>query len=264
MLRRFIYLDTDALNQYVTALEGGRLTESKRRLLTKGEGTAGLDAKIANVSGGKSREDEHDQTRADTDEARFDRLLRAAEDNPDELSWIEVMQPDVDFAEANIGEIISWECDMYVPEFVQTLARSGELLPAMGAIQEMLPAAETLGLDMTGLPSTAEMAAMSGVLSTLNISLLVVGDDEDTDWQIAGRIVDEYLHGDIDGRARVVGKVSKIVQKGQWRPFATFPGMNLMSREQRRKLERQAPKEGEEDEYLAGPALMLDLLAIYR
>jgi hypothetical protein len=62
----------------------------------------------------------------------------------------------------------------------------------------------------------------------------------------------------------VVGKVSRVLKEGQLRPFTTFPGMNLGSREQRRKLERQRPKEGEEDQYLIGPALMLDILAIYR
>ncbi|WP_276320667.1 hypothetical protein [Phytoactinopolyspora endophytica] len=40
--------------------------------------------------------------------------------------------------------------------------------------------------------------------------------------------------------------------------------MNLVPREERRKMERQAPAPGKEDEYLEGPALMLDLLALYR
>ena len=40
--------------------------------------------------------------------------------------------------------------------------------------------------------------------------------------------------------------------------------MNLVPREERRKMERQAPAPGKESEYLSGPALMLDILAIYR
>lgn len=40
--------------------------------------------------------------------------------------------------------------------------------------------------------------------------------------------------------------------------------MNLLPREERRRLERQSPPTGKENEYLAGPALMLDILAIYR
>jgi hypothetical protein len=40
--------------------------------------------------------------------------------------------------------------------------------------------------------------------------------------------------------------------------------MNLLSREERRKKEHEAPPPGKEAEYLPGPALMLDILAIYR
>jgi len=98
-----------------------------------------------------------------------------------------------------------------------------------------------LGLDTEGLPN-----------------------DEEIDWRIAGQLDGESLHGDVEGRARVVGKVSKTVPLGRWKPYLTFPGMNLLPREKRRRLERQSPATGKENEYLAGSALMLDILAIYR
>ena len=264
MLRRFVYLDTDALDQYVTALEGGRLTELTQRVSNTGEGSGGVDLKVAKGSVGKSHEDERASTLSDTDGARFDRLLKAAQADSESLAWIEGVQPDVDFAQAFIGAMVSWECDLYVPEIVQLLARSGEMQDAMNLIQSVLPAADTLGLSTEGLPSEAEMSAMGTALNAFNANLLVVGDDEETPWKVAGSVSEEYLHGELEGRARLVGKVSKVLGQGRWRPFTTFPGMNLMSRDQRRKLERQAPKPGEEDQYLSGPALMLDLLAIYR
>ncbi len=40
--------------------------------------------------------------------------------------------------------------------------------------------------------------------------------------------------------------------------------MNLLSRERRREMERTKPATGKEEEYLSGPSLMLDVLAIYR
>lgn len=265
MLRRFVYLDVDALNAYATALEGGLLTESTTRVTSTGEGTVGFDAKVAKASAGKGRESEAAQRRADTPEARFDRLLRAAADDAESLGWIEALQPEVDLSGAFIGAMVSWECDLFVPEIVQTLARSGEFLDALGMMEKVLPAAKALGLE-TGddLPSQSEMSAMGDFIGKLDAGLVVVGDDEDTDWKIAGQITEANLSGELDGRARVVGKVSRIVKEGQWRPFTTFPGMNLMSRDQRRKLERQRPKSCEEDQYLSGPALMLDILAIYR
>lgn len=264
VLRRFIYLDRTALDQYVTALESGRTTESTTRLVRTGTGAGGFDAKLVSASGEKSREEEESRTLADTDEARFDRLLRAAASQPEALGWTEVMQPDTDLAGIGLGAMLAWECDLYISEIVQALARSGEALGAIGMMQNLLPMARRLGLDTEGLPNDEEMGAVSGFIGGMNASLLVVGEDDETDWRVAGQLNDASLHGDVEGRARVIGKVSKVVPLGRWKPYLTFPGMNLLPREQRRRMERQAPAAGKENEYLAGPALMLDILAIYR
>lgn len=61
-----------------------------------GTGAAGFDAKWISASGEKSREEEESWTLADTDEARFDWLLRAVASEPEALGWIEVVQPDTD------------------------------------------------------------------------------------------------------------------------------------------------------------------------
>ena len=53
-------------------------------------------------------------------------------------------------------------------------------------------------------------------------------------------------------------------QAGQWKPLLSLPGMNVLPREQRRKMEREGPESGQEASWLEGPAVMLDLLAIYR
>jgi len=264
MLRRFDYLDRTALGQYVTALEGGLTTESTTRLLRSGTGTGGVDVKVINASGERSREEEESRTLADTDEARFDRLLRAAAAEPEALDWVEVLQPDTDLDGIGIGAMLSWECDLYVPEIIQTLARSGEALGAIRMMQNLLPMARSLGLDTEGLPNDEEMSAVSDFISGMDASLLVVGEDDETDWRVAGQLTDGWLHGDVEGRARVVGKVSKVVPLGRWKPYLTFPGMNLLPREERRRMERQAPAPDKEGEYLSGPALMLDILAIYR
>ncbi|MPZ91867.1 MAG: hypothetical protein GEU68_09605 [Actinobacteria bacterium] len=126
MLRRFIYLDKSALSQYVTALEGGLVTESTRRSLRSGAGKGGVDAKLVHASGERAKEEEESQTFSDTDEARFERLLRAAAAEPEVLAWVEVLDPGTDFDNIGIGAMVSWECDLYVPEVVQTLATSGD------------------------------------------------------------------------------------------------------------------------------------------
>ena len=264
MLARFVYLDTVALGQYLAALEGGLLSESTRRSLRSGTGGGGVDAKIFQAQGERTSEEEESQKVADTDSARFARLLKAASDDPEALGWIEVLDPEADFEDVGIGAMIAWECDIFVPDIVQTMARSGEALSAIGMIQSLAPAAEALGLDTAGVPSAKEMEAASSFISGLDAQLVAVGEDEDTEWRVAGRVADEHLHGDIDGRARVVGKVQKVINPGRWQPYLTFPGMKVVGRDARRKMEREAPRPGDEDKYLAGAALMLDILAIYR
>jgi len=120
---------------------------------------------LVSASGEKSREEEESRTRADTDEARFDRLLRAAEAEPEALGWVDVVQPDTDLDGVGLGAMLAWECDLYIPEIVQVLARSGEALSAIGMMQNLLPMARRLGLDTEGLPNDDEMGAVSGLIS---------------------------------------------------------------------------------------------------
>ena len=160
--------------------------------------------------------------------------------------------------------MISVECELFVPEVVQALAKSGELSQALQMMQGMMPMAERLGLDTEGLPDADEMTALAGFVEGMNSSLLVVGEDDESDWRVAGHLLEDGLRSSVEGPARIVGKVSKVIPRGRWRPYLTFPGMNLGSREERRRMERQQPEPGKENEFLAGPALMLDVLAIYR
>lgn len=264
MLRKFSYLDGQALQQYLSALEGGLARDSTVRTASKGTGGGKLGVKVVEAHGERTVEQERSQTLADTDESRFARLVDAADADPDALGWVDVRDPEVDFAGIGIGAMISWECELFVPENVRALARSGEMLPAIELMQSLAPMAETLGLDLDGIPSVGELDAYAGLLRGMNASLVAVGDDEETDWSVAGTLQDAWLAGEIEGRGIVVGKVQKVIKEGNFQPFLTFPGMNLVSREERRRMNKIPPAEGKEAEYLGGPALVLDVLAIYR
>ncbi|WP_457950657.1 DUF6414 family protein [Pseudarthrobacter sp. alpha12b] len=265
MLRNFLYLNTQALSQYIAALEGGLTTEATTRLVKRGGGKGGVNVKLADASMERGHENEETRKYADTQEAQFDRLLKAADQDAEALAWVEVTQPDLDFKNIGVGAMVSWECEVYVPEFVRMMSASGEMVGAIDMMRTLLPAAKSLGLQTEEpLPSEDTLEATSNFLKGVNVKVLVVGDDETSEWKVAGQINDQYLHGELDGPARVVGKVTKVMSAGTWKPFMSFPGMGAGSREQRRKMERQAPEAGKEDQYLHGPALMLDILAIYR
>lgn len=264
MLIRFLYLDRATLEQYVTALEGGSLGEATRRTSTERSGEAGADAKVLRGSRSRTSADEESQTLTDTDEARFSRLLKAAADDPERLGWIDVGDPDTDLEEVGIGAMISWECEIYVPDIVKMLSPAGGAAEAIDMMRSLSPLARTLGMDLKGIPKETELGAMSTFLGKVSTKALVVGEDDATEWRVAGYLggVDEL--DEFEGRVRLVGKVARVLREGQWKPFMTFPGMDLMGREARRKAERTPPAEGKEDQYLRGPALMLDVLAVYR
>jgi len=264
VLRRFLYLDDVALGQYVSALEGGSLTGATHKEKQTGGLTGEVGLRVAKASGSKAREAEQEQTFADTDEARFDRLLAAAKGDPEALGWIDVTDPDSDFDGLGLGAMISWECDIYIPDVIKMMSGSGEMRQALDMMQNLLPSAEALGLDIAGVPSTGQLQAMSGLIDGMNASLVIVGEDDDTQWSVSGRLAGDVRLGQLEGRAIVVGKVSKVLRDGSWEPFLTFPGMNLGSREQRRALKKQAPEPDSSDQHLHGPALLLDVLAIYR
>ena len=264
MLTRFLYLDSIALAQYLSSLEGGSLTGSTQRSTRAGSAEGGADLKVAHGKGARSHEEAQERTLVDTDGARFERLLGAAAKDPERLGWTEVTDPDTDFEGIGIGAMVTWECDLYVPETVKMLSKAGGALPVLEMMRKVLPAASALGLNTHGVPGGDQIDAMTSFFEGIESKALIVGEDDATDWQVAGNLTGQPDLADLEGRARVVGKVARILKPGQWKPFMTFPGMDLLSREERRRAERTAPAPGKEDDYLHGPALILDVLAIYR
>lgn len=265
MLRNFVYLNRQALSQYIAALEGGLTQEAITRSIQRDSGKGGVNVKVADASMERGHENEETRKYADTQEAQFDRLLKAAAEDPEKLGWVEVTQPDLDFKDIGVGAMVAWECEIYVPEFVRMMSASGEMVGAIDMMRTLLPAAKRLGLETEQpLPDADTLDATSTFLKNVNVKVLVVGEDDTSDWKVAGQINDEYLLGELEGPVRLVGKVTKVMPKGHWKPYLSFPGMGAGSREQRRKLERQAPEPGKEDQYLHGPVLMLDILALYR
>lgn len=265
MIPRFIYLDTAALSNFVADIENGLLTESMRRSQRTGTRSGELSVRVAKGGGEAVTEEEQSASYADTDAARFRRLLAAASNDPEGLGWIEVLDPDADLAGVGIGAFVAWECEIFVPDVVAALARSGEVLPALGLLQNLMPTAQALGLATpVGVPNVDQLGAAAKFINGLDAKLVVVGEDDDTSWRIAGDIDADFLQGSLEGRVRVIGKVNRVLKPGKFKPFLTFPGMNIMGREAKRKAEARGPKPGEEDQFLSGPAVMLDLLAIYR
>lgn len=264
MLKHFIYLNESTLENYLSALEDGLRANAQT---TSGESSAlkgSIGVPAVSASGGKDHKTEEVASRSDTASSRFERLLRLAKSDVEASGWVEVLDPDTDFEGIGIGAIVELECEIYVPETIKVLSNSGGISQAIEKFQALTPFASALGLDTDGLPPMAQLDAAKNFTRALGSNAALVGDLDGTNWQVAGKLLDDSLRDEVEGHARVIGKVSTVVKKGTWKSLISLPGMNLISRDQRRAMERKGPSSGQEDSWIQGPALLLDILAVYR
>jgi hypothetical protein len=263
MLKNFLYLNQDSLAAYLSGLEGGLRSATEQSSSTSVGIGGGVDAKILSGKANRTRQDATTLSLDDTAYARFERLEELATNDAERAGWINVLVPDSDLDGVGIGALIDIECEVYVPDLVKALSPAGGLTEALDMLDTLRPMAGVLGLDMPGLPEASQLSAMRS-LTNLGSDQILVGERDDTPWRIAGKLLGSHLRGEIEGVARVVGKVAATWAPGQWKPLLSLPGMNLIPRDQRRKLEREAPSPDQAGNYLEGPAIMLDLLAVYR
>ncbi len=265
MLRRFLYLDERALSDYLSAVEGGTRESAQRRTTTTRAGSGGVDLKAVSGRGERSAEEEETLSLADTATARFERLVQLAKSDPDANAWVDVLELDTELAEVGIGTIVEIECEIYVPDTVKMLSAAGGLPQALDQLDALTPFAAALGLDTeSGLPNKGERDAVRGFVQALGSDQVLVGEFDSSDWRVVGPLAGAYVNGEIEGMAKVVGKVATRWPSGEWKPLLALPGTSLIPREQRRRLQRTQPKADERDQYLEGPAVLLDVLAVYR
>lgn len=263
MLYKFMYLDEPALEGYVSALEDGLRQRLERSAGKMGGKSGELDAKVAKLGGTSETSEELTEELADTASARFARLLSVAPLDEEGNAWAQL--PNLGgLDDVGIGTLIDVECDAYIPDQVRYVS-SGELGEALDTLNALRPMAEQFGFDMTGIPSESDARIVQSALAHVKFDLVFVGEDDSSEWKIAGRLKKDSLRdSDIDGPLRVVGKVTQVWPETKWKPLLALPGASLVPREQRRALEAHQPSEAEQDQYLKGPAAMLDVLALYR
>lgn len=260
------YLDKDALANYIAALEGGLRQSASSR----SRGNRGLGGSVgvgpAKVEGRRDTESENTFTVEDHEASRLQRLIDAGHNDPQALGWVEVANPDDEFPMIGLGAFLEWECDVYIPEIVAAMSNHSGLGETLKSLQNLMPSAKALGLSLEGLPKAHEMQAMGTFLESLDVAPVVIGDDADTEWKIVGALEKRWIRkgASLDDRVRVIAKVKKRVSQGKWYPLLSLPGMNLISREERRRMERQGPQNaGEQGNFVEGPVLVVEYLSIY-
>jgi hypothetical protein len=253
------------LNGYLSALEDGLRNAAERR--TSQTATVGGKAGIGGIGaeGERASDRETSQSYDDTSEARFERFMTLCVQNPGKSGWLDVINSDDDLPAAAPGAILEFDCEAYVPPMIKSLSSSGGIGDAMAMMKTLGPLMNSLGSGSLQLPPDDQMQAVSAVSAMMGDDLVVVGERDDTDWQVAGRLISKNIRdAELDGVARIVGKVSSRILTGEYKSLLALPGMNLMTREQRRAQAKTGPNQGDEANWVSGPALMLDILAVYR
>jgi hypothetical protein len=263
MLPKFHYLDSSTLDSYLSTLEGG-LTEKVSRTNGRTGGVGGrAGSRGIGVEGKRDSHQSETSEIVDTPAARFERLLRCCEADPESAGWIELTTL-ADLAEAGHGALVSAECELYVPDAVRMFSPTGEAATAIAAMKDFMPLAGEFGIDMEGVPKPDQLDAFSSLLGKMSSDLVVVGEDE-SEWKVAARLRADNVEDDsIDGYFRIVGKVATRWSENRWKPLLALPGAGLLPRRERKALEAKAPDSEDDDSFLRGPAVMLDVLAIYR
>lgn len=268
MLYNFAYLNQDLLDSYISALEGG-LRESE---LTKSTGSKGLGGSVGfsttSVKADNSSALENTVTVSDHTASRFHRLLKHADSREEELNWHEILEPNSDFSERQmrLGEILSWECDVYMPEIVALTLEGSQMNRMVNSLGSLIPMMQKMGVDTPDQELAGKLEVVGEFTSMLKNPPVVVGDDEDTtDYKIIGKLDPKFIQNDLsslDDRFRVIGKFQKRISTGNWYPLLSIPGQG---RAQRRKAGNNAPKnEQEEGNFVKGPAVVVDVLAIFQ
>jgi hypothetical protein len=266
VLRRFLYLNSNAVDSYLGVIESGLSDSSTRRRLDKGvkagKASVGLSGVSAGISRDRESSEEDERTVRETPEQRFDRLMAALAEDPDRYTFEDVLDLQDAFERCVVGSMISVACDIEIPQVVRIFAQPEQLNDMLNLIETMRPLAGMFGKDGGDLPSVSQTNAIRSLSSTFKSDLIFVGDTDEGSPRVAGKLEKAHLVELPEGEATVVGKVARRWKTGESHPLLALPGASIMPRKQRRE---GAPSlNSDDDSILRGPDLTLDVVAIYR
>jgi len=271
-LRKFLYLDTDTITDYLAALEGsvlvGPVEETQQETVKKG---AGANAKFLKADLGSEGLTQTHQKRAFNPAAQFQHLCDLLE-SKDAIQFLESFDEAI-WNQLEKGEILEIEAGIRLPEAL-VLAQGVRGLPSLVKMFE--PFKDFLDTGEGTFEETQSQVNMIsgfGELANTNEILVLFEAVGNPDFHFTARLSRQYLLCDLldlQGEAVVFGKIQRFIEQGQSETvFSLDHGLDALTaylnRKQRRALAKKSPKVGEGFvEMLGGPGLILFPIAIYR
>ncbi|WP_146120069.1 DUF6414 family protein [Leucobacter massiliensis] len=264
MLKDFVYFDEEMVLKFASQLDGGQRTRSTERQSKGRRGRLSASLKGVGVEGSRESSEGVEVEFSDDPYAAFDRLVAAGSDRADELSWVEVNDPAVDLKGVGRGFTVLGEADFAVTPFSRVLG-SKEQLRGLAQLSTLMSSfGPLMGQELTSSSiDPVQVEGVSRLADSMGDQISVTGFFADSDWSVAGTLSSDVNIEDVDGPLEFVGKIVEVIPEGTHKSLMALPGLSLLSREQRRKMQN-APKEGDEENWISGPAIVLKFLAIYR
>lgn len=258
--RSFLYIDHEEVESLLSGVEGGTFSEESQRE-QGGSGWGGrAEGRVGPVGGSYTGDvrDTHERSRTmqQTAEARFSRLMQEIDDDPDESVLVCSSGSSNPWREAEENRFVRFTGSLDVPEFVVALANSGDYL-RIGQAFENVGAIQISKEQRNALEGMASVNEAIG--ERLPIFMETGLDHPTVVLPLTSRMsrarIDRYA-----GRATVVGRVSERVPERTKHTLFEIPGMRQMNRKQR----RAGGDRGMQNLEVEGPALILNVIAVFQ
>ncbi|MCL4274028.1 MAG: hypothetical protein KJZ77_09170 [Anaerolineales bacterium] len=267
ILRNFLFLDTDTLDDYLAALEGYVIdsaidqTETEKKDVT---GKAGYKILEGELTTEKSKEMK--QRLAVTNAAKFQRLYEILEKQEDGFRYLDLFDQEI-WEQIRRGDLLEIEARIHLPKAFTLMQTMDDFAPWMDIMS--LVGEEPLADAKT-------KAAFEGLKSVSKISegkpIPIVFESSSTPtFCFTANLQRRFLKcqlSDIEGDATVFGKVQRVIKKGEKiEVFSLLPAFSSklpsLNTRQKKKMQ-QGLAQKELAEVIKGPALVISPVALYR
>jgi len=267
VLRDFIFLNTNMLNNYLSTIEGYSAKEFDYTESEKGQkgGKLGYAPIVeGNASSETSRETKG--KRVLTSPAQFQKLYETLE-KQEQIKHLDLFDDDY-WADIQKDEILEIQAKVRIPAFIMQLEQFQGFTPLINLMQKFEPDI-VKDSDLTPLEG---MSDLRKITESMPMPLLFQSASTPK-YSFSADLPREYITGnltDFQGEAVVFGKVQRILSKGQKiEVFSFIPNMLAMpnlNRQQRLALKSNKNDKAKDTftETLVGPAIVLIPLAIFR
>jgi hypothetical protein len=260
-LRRFVFLDGDLTNDFLSQLEGGTyeqesLTQAGGQRSARG-GALGFGPVRAGVTRDGSHETVSARTMQQTPDAAFSRLARLLEE-ADDVQFLEAFDQAI-WRDLQQGEVVEMRCSLGVPSVI----RLGQLLQSV-PMAEVAAALDT-EVDAETQESIEGLGAMLGMLKALPVIGEASGPFRA---KLIAPVNPDFLRVGVDDlidEATIFGTIERKLKPRQKWSLLDAIGMGGLPRDARREAEQGLGQNKElRDFVVTGPAAVVAPIAIFR